>query len=136
MLRWLEGLPDLTQPACWEQDYSEGTGWNSANCTLGKTRASGDRLGMEIVQSRCSQGSQGQASKVSDGHAFLPGRAGCARRHAEDRGMISKRENESRSQSPGQLHAQQALLGTAPCQAAQLAERKGPELLQGLSRMG
>lgn len=82
------------------------------------------------------QGSQGQARKVSDGHAFLQGQAGCARSQAEDRGMISKRENKSRSQSPGQLHAQQALLGTAPCQTTQLAEKKGPELLQGLSRMG
>ena len=108
-----------------------------------KTRASGDRPGTEIAESRCSrkgrrmcQESQGQARKVSDGHAFLQGQAGCARSQAEDRGMISKRENESRSQSPGQLHAQQALPGTAPCQAAQLVERKGPELLQGLSRMG
>lgn len=81
-------------------------------------------------------GMLGQASKVSDGCAFLQGQAGCTRSQAEDRGMISKQESESRSQSPGQLHTQQALLGTAPCQVAQLAERKGPELLQGLSRMG
>lgn len=50
--------------------------------------------------------------------------------------MISKRENESRIQSLGQLHAQQALLGMTPRQAVQLAEGKGPELLQGLLRMG
>lgn len=54
-----------------------------------------------------------------------PGAAGCVRSQAEDRGMISKRENESCIQSLGQLHAQQALLGTTPCQAAQLAEGRG-----------
>lgn len=75
-------------------------------------------------------------SKVSDGHTSLQGQAGCARSQAEDRAMISKRENESRIQSPGQLHAQQALLGMTPRQAVQLAEGKGPELLQGLLRMG
>lgn len=54
-------------------------------------------------------GMLGQASKVSDGRAFLQGQAGCTRSQAGDRGMISKRESESRSQSPGQLHTQQTL---------------------------
>lgn len=34
------------------------------------------------------------------------GPAGCERSQAEDRGLISKRENESCIQSLGQLHAQ------------------------------
>ena len=43
-----------------------------------------------------------QARELSDGHAFLQGKEGCARREREESGVISKAGIESRIQSPGQ----------------------------------
>ena len=78
-----------------------------------------------------------QAGEVSDGHAFPQGREGCARREAEEKGVISK-QGVSRIQSPGQRASAGCGLSWVQTwwQVAQPSPGKVPGFLRGPQEVG